>query len=198
MSSHIYIVCNFAAYVLSYPRMANSLGLLAAWAAHHWKRSLAIMVVVLVALGLAASAGGGSFSDDFRTPGTESQSAMDVLDEHFPAASGDTANVVFAVDSGTLREPERRAAIERTVEEIRAQPHVTGAPSPFGKESGQLSQNGRIAYVPVQYDGTASALGAASSGSRGGFELGDNDGLEDSRTARSWTRPSRPPPRSAS
>src|SRR5687768_1400994 len=171
--------CTVCAFLV---RMANHLGLLAAWAANHWKRSLAIVAVVLVALGLAASAGGGSFSDDFRTPGTESQSAMDVLDERFPAASGDTANVVFAVDSGTLREPERRAAIERTVEEIRAQPHVTGAPSPFGKESGQLSQNGRIAYVPVQYDGTASALGAAP-GDRleEASKLGDSDGLEVSR-----------------
>ncbi len=162
--------------------MANYLGLLAARAANHWKRSLAIVTVVLVALGFAASAGGGSFSDDFRTPGTESQSAMDVLDERFPAASGDTANVVFAVDSGTLREPERRAAIERTVEEIRAQPHVTSAPSPFGEKSGQLSENARIAYVPVQYDGTAAALGAAP-GDRleEASKLGDGAGLEVSR-----------------
>ena len=139
--------------------MAHLLGNLAAWAAEHWKRSLAIVAVVLVALGVAAGAGGGSFVDDFRTPGTESQSAMDVLDDRFPAAAGDTANVVFAVDSGTLREPERRAAIERTVEEIRAEPHVTGAPGPFEPRSGQLSENGRIAYVPVQYDDTAPALG---------------------------------------
>ena len=84
---------------------------------------------------------------------------MDVLDHRFPAASGDTANVVFAVESGTLREPERRAAIERTVKAISTQPHVTGAPEPFAKGSGQLSADGRIAFVPVQYDDTASALG---------------------------------------
>ncbi len=139
--------------------MAHLLGTLAASAAQHWKRSLAIVAVTLVALGLAASAAGGSFVDDFRTPGTESQSAIDLLDQRFPAASGDTANVVFAVESGTLREPERRAAIERTIEEIGAQPHVTGAPSPFAKDSGRLSADARIAYVPVQYDDTASALG---------------------------------------
>ena len=97
--------------------MAHLLGTLAARAAGHWKRSLAIVAVVLVALGVAAGAGGGSFVDDFKTPGTESQSAIDLLNQRFPAASGDTANVVFAVDSGTLREPERRAAIERTVAE---------------------------------------------------------------------------------
>src|SRR5215207_6475518 len=162
--------------------MAHLLGTVAAWAAQHWKRSLAIVAVVLVALGLAAGAGGGSFVDDFRTPGTESQSAIDVLDERFPAASGDTANVVFAVESGTLREPERRAAIERTVEEIGSQPHVTGAPSPFERRSGRLSEHARIAYVPVQYDDTASALGGEP-GERleQASELGERAGLEVSR-----------------
>ena len=162
--------------------MANYLGTLAAWAAEHWKRSLAIVVVALVALGLAAGASGGSFVDDFKTPGTESQTAIDLLDERFPAASGDTANVVFAVESGTLREPQRRAAIERTIEEIGAQPHVTGAPSPFAKDSGQLSEDMRIAYVPVQYDDTASALGKEP-GQRleQASELGDRAGLEVSR-----------------
>ena len=168
--------------------MAPLLGSLAAWAAAHWKRSLAIVTVVLVVLGVGAGAGGGSFVDDFRTPGTESQSAIDLLDERFPAAAGDTANVVFAVESGTLREPERRAAIERTVEEIAAQPHVTGAPSPFAKDSGQLSEDARIAYVPVQYDDTASALGqepgerlkqASELGKRAGLEVSRNGAIVD-------------------
>jgi RND superfamily putative drug exporter len=168
--------------------MAHLLGTVAAWAAGHWKRSLAIVAVVLVALGLAAGVGGGSFVDDFRTPGTESQTAMDVLDQRFPTAAGDTANVVFAVESGTLREPERKAAIERTVEEIAAQPHVTGAPSPFGRDSGQLSADGRIAYVPVQYDNTASALGsepgerleqASAVGERAGLEVSRNGAIVD-------------------
>jgi putative drug exporter of the RND superfamily len=162
--------------------MAHYLGNVAAWAAQHWKRSLAIVAVVLVAVGLAASVGGGAFVDDFKTPGTESQSAIDVLDKRFPAASGDTANVVFAVDSGTLREPARRAAIERTIKEIGAQPHVTAAPSPFAKNSGQLSEDARIAYVPVQYDGTAPALGKEP-GQRlkQASKIGDQAGLEVSR-----------------
>jgi putative drug exporter of the RND superfamily len=162
--------------------MAYLLGNLATRAAKHWKRSLAIVAVVLVALGLAAGAGGGSFVDDFRTPGTESQAAIDLLDERFPAESGDTANVVFAAESGTLREPERRAAIERTVEEIGTQPHVTGAPSPFARDSGQLSEDGRIAYVPVQYDDTAPALGQEPGDRLARVsEIGERTGLEVSR-----------------
>ena len=155
---------------------------MAAWAAEHWKRSLAIVAAVLVAFAVAAGAGGGSFVDDFRTPGTESQAALDVLDKRFATEAGDTANVVFAVDSGTLSDPERRAAIERTVEEVRAQPHVTAAPSPFERNSGRLSENGRIAFVPVQYDDTAPTLGAEP-GKRleEAAEIGEQAGLEVSR-----------------
>src|SRR5919109_1523911 len=162
--------------------MAHLLGTVAARAAQHWKRSLAIVALALVALGIAAGTAGGSFVDDFRTPGTESQTATDVLQKRFPAAAGDTANVVFAVDSGTLRTPAREAAIERTIKAIRTQPHVTAAPDPFGKGSGRLSENGRIAYVPVQYDGTASALGKEP-GQRleQASELGERAGLEVSR-----------------
>src|SRR5919106_2698898 len=162
--------------------MAHFLGTVAALAAEHWKRSVAIVVAVLVAFGIAASAGGGSFVDDFRTPGTESQTAIDVLQKRFPAAGGDTANVVFAVESGTLGEPERRAAIERTVDEIRAQPHVTGAPSPFERGRGQVSEDGRIAYVPVQYDDTAPSLGSKP-GERleQASEPADSAGIEVSR-----------------
>ena len=121
-------------------------------------------------------------------PARNRRRAIDLLDERFPAASGDTANVVFAVESGTLREPERRAAIERTVEEIRAQPHVTGAPSPFAADSGQLSEDARIAYVPVQYDDTAAALGkepgerleqASEIGERAGLEVSRNGAIVD-------------------
>jgi putative drug exporter of the RND superfamily len=168
--------------------MAHLLGSLAAWAAQHWKRSLAIVAVVLVAIGVGAGAAGGSFVDDFKTPGTESQTAVDVLQKRFPAASGDTANVVFAVDSGTLRAPERKAAIERTIGEIRTQPHVTSARDPFANGSGQLSENARIAYVPVQYNDTAPALGkgpgqrleeASKLGERAGLEVSRNGAIVD-------------------
>src|SRR4051794_18725247 len=128
--------------------MAYFLGRLAAAAAAHWRRSLALVVAVLVALGVLATAAGGSFTDNFRTPGTESQAALDLLKDRFPAAAGDTANVVFAVDSGTLRSGERAAAIHATANAIAHQPHVTGVVDPLSKAgAGQLSRNGRIAYV---------------------------------------------------
>jgi putative drug exporter of the RND superfamily len=140
--------------------MAHLLGSLAAAAAGRWKRSLAIVVAVLVGIGVLAGAVGGEFSDDFTSPGTESQQAYDLLQDRFPAQSGDTATVVFSVEDGTLREGDRPAAIARTVEQIAGQPHVSGVRDPLARGArGQVSQNGRIAYATVQYDEPASNLG---------------------------------------
>jgi putative drug exporter of the RND superfamily len=137
--------------------MAHLLGRLAGAAAHHWKRSLAIVFVVLAAFaGLAAT--GTGFTDDFNTPGTESQRAYDLLSERFPAQSGDTATVVFSVQDGTLRDGDRPAAIAEAVREIAGQPHVTAAANPL-KTEGQVSRDGRIAFTTVQYDEPAIDLG---------------------------------------
>ena len=139
--------------------MALLLGRLAGAAAHHWKRSLVVVLVALAALGGLAATGSG-FSDDFNTPGTESQRAYDLLSERFPAQAGDTATVVFSVRDGTLRDGDRPAAIAEAVRTIAAQPHVTAAPDPLAVD-GQVSPDGRIAFTTVQYDQPAMDLGKA-------------------------------------
>ena len=159
--------------------MAHLLGNLAASAASHWKRSLAIVLAVLVTLGVLASVAGGSFTDDFSSPGTESQKAMDLLEQRFPAQSGDTATVVFSVESGTLRDGARPQAIAAALDEIRDQPHVTAAADPL-EAKGQVSRDGRIAFATVQYDEPAMDLGkqpgerlevAAAKAERDGIEV---------------------------
>ena len=96
--------------------MAHALGRLAAAAAGHWKRSLALVAVVLVVIGGAATAAGGSFVDSFSTPGTESQQAVDLLTQKFPTQSGDTATLVFAGE----RSLQGNAAIAETRQARRA------------------------------------------------------------------------------
>jgi RND superfamily putative drug exporter len=137
--------------------MALLLGRLAGAAAHHWKRSLLLVLVAVAGLGGLAAAGSG-FSDDFKTPGTESQQAYDLLADRFPAQAGDTATIVFSVQDGTLRDGERPEAIANAVAAIAGQPHVTAAADPFAAE-GQVSRDGRIAFTTVQYDQPAMDLG---------------------------------------
>src|SRR3954451_25134739 len=156
--------------------MAPLLGRLAAAAAGHWKRSLALVAAVLIGLAALAATVGGDFADDFGTPGSESQQALDLLTQRFPAQSGDTATLVFAVDGGTLRARGRAAAIARTAAVVRRQPHVTGVAAP------QLARDGRIGFLTVQYDRPAQDLQrepgrrlAAVSG------IGERAGIEVSR-----------------
>jgi RND superfamily putative drug exporter len=140
--------------------MASLLARLAASTAAHWKRSLLIVVAVLALLISVAQVAGGEFTDDFRTPGTESQQALDLLEARFPARSGDTADVVFSVDKGTLRESDRAAAIHKTVAAIEKQPDVSGVSDPLAADArGQVSKDGRIAFATVQYSKPANDLG---------------------------------------
>ncbi len=140
--------------------MSNFLGNIAASVSIHWKRSLVGIVVLLIALGAIGQAAGGTFSDDFKTPGTESQAALDLLQDRFPSQAGDTATVVFAVNGGTLADGDRPDAIKQVVSDIQGQPDVTSAVDPLSAAGkGQVSQDGRIAFVTVQYDKPASELG---------------------------------------
>jgi len=161
--------------------MAFFLGRLAGAAAHHWKRSLLLVLVALVALAGLASAGGG-FTDDFGTPGTESQQAYDLLSERFPAQAGDTATIVFSVQDGTLRDGDRPAAIADAVQEIAGQPHVTAAPDPLAGD-GQVSPDGRIAFTTVQYDQPAMDLGREPGEAlEAASEITERAGIETDRT----------------
>jgi RND superfamily putative drug exporter len=133
--------------------MSSLLSRIARAASTHWKRSLAISIGLLVALGALTAAAGGGFSDDLRTPGTDSQAAIDLLDARFPAQSGDSATVVFAVEDGTLRGGDNAAAVSRTVAEIERQPHVRSVAPP------EISADGRTAFATVRYDERAADLG---------------------------------------
>jgi RND superfamily putative drug exporter len=162
--------------------MATLLGRIGAAAAAHTRRAMALVALVLVLLGVGAATLGGAFTDDFSVPGTESQQATDLLQQRFPAASGDSATVVFAVQEGTLRDGERPQAVERAVAAIARQPHVSAAIGPLseqGQAAGQLSRDGRIGYVAVQYDRTADALGApAAERLEEASALAATDGIE--------------------
>src|SRR4051794_6736478 len=70
---------------------------------HRWRTFLA-WLLALVAIQVIASSVGVKEISSFRLPGTESQRAYDLLADHFPAAKGDTDQVVFHAREGTLRD----------------------------------------------------------------------------------------------
>ena len=67
--------------------MITLLDRIARYASTHWRRSLAIAAVLVAALGALAGTVGGQFTDEFSVPGADSQRALDLLEERFPAAA---------------------------------------------------------------------------------------------------------------
>jgi putative drug exporter of the RND superfamily len=123
---------------------------LAAWCHDRRRTVLGLWVAAFLVIGALWGAAAGDYIDNFRLPGTESQRAYDLLKEKFPEQSGDTANVVFAVDDGRVLDPSHRPAIERVVGEIEKSPAVLGVGDPFARGA-PVSQDGRITFAQIQF-----------------------------------------------
>ncbi|XRQ09255.1 MMPL family transporter [Actinomadura welshii] len=134
-------------------RLVRSIG--AASARRPWTVIGAWLVAAAVVMGLAGTAG-GSFADDFAAPGSQSEKAMELLDERFPEASGGSARAVFAAPRGQRLE-RYRPAVEAAVARIAAVEHVTAAADPF--TAGTVSRDGRIGFVDITFDRADTELG---------------------------------------
>jgi putative drug exporter of the RND superfamily len=79
--------------------------------------------VTLIGVGVLSQAVKKDTNDAFNVPGTESQRALDLLDEKFPGSGGATARIVFAAPPGqTLAEERYKTVVEPTVERAQQVP----------------------------------------------------------------------------
>src|SRR5215216_1886165 len=125
------------------------------------RRVLAFWLAALAAMIALAASFGGSTSDRFTIPGTESQEAIDLLEARFPAQSGSDARVVFAAaEGGTLIDAANRAAILATIDEIARGAEVLGVTDPYA--AGTMSPDGTIAFADVHYGGQPSEVSEAA------------------------------------
>jgi RND superfamily putative drug exporter len=109
-----------------------------------WLAILGAVVTLLLTLG-------SSFDDAFTIPGSESQDALDQLNEASPGAAGVGAQIVFvAPDGSTVAAPQYAAAIEEVVAAAERAPQVGGVVSPF--DSSAIAPDGGAALATVQYD----------------------------------------------
>src|SRR5215212_9369549 len=116
---------------------------------HRW-RTFGAWLLALVAVQVLASAVGTKQISSFRLPGTESQRAYDLLAEHFPAAKGDTDQVVFRARTGTLADPATKARIQAALRDVGDQGSVASVATPF-QPGGRLTKDRRIGVATVTY-----------------------------------------------
>src|SRR5918992_4871899 len=89
-----------------------------------------VFMVVFAALSFAV---GDEFSDRFTLPGADSQKAYDLLEERFPAQSGDTGRIVFQAKTGAISDPAVQAEIQALLDTVRGLPHVASVESPIDR-----------------------------------------------------------------
>ena len=100
----------------------------AASARRPWSTVVAWVVVAAAVIALAGTAG-GTLLDDMVAPGSQSEHAMDLLDDRFPKAAGGSAMAVFAAGEGD-RLARHRPAIEAALARIAKVEHAM-PPRPF-------------------------------------------------------------------
>src|SRR6478735_5677694 len=114
---------------------------LARWARyaskHHWRVLGGWLVALILIIGLVSTAG-GTFVDSFKIPGAESQRALDLLTDRFPAQAGDSARIVVKADAG-VNDPATRTRIDQLVADVSQLPEVVGVTSPYD-DPGAISQ----------------------------------------------------------
>jgi putative drug exporter of the RND superfamily len=129
----------------------------AASARRPWPTLIAWAVAAAILIALAGTVG-GTLLDDMAAPGSQSERAMDLLDERFPRAAGGSAMAVFAAGEGD-RLASHRPAIEAALARIAKVEHVVAVADPF--EAGTVSPDGRIGFAELSFDLPAADLGPA-------------------------------------
>jgi putative drug exporter of the RND superfamily len=118
---------------------------------HHYP-TIAVWLVLAVVLVIAGQASGDKTNDNLTLPGTGSTIATELLEDNLPQQAYGSNPLAFEVKSGTLTEPKRAAAIEESIDRLRAMHEVNSAISPLSKEgiaAGLLSKDEKVAYTPV-------------------------------------------------
>ena len=130
-------------------------GIAMASARQPW-RTIATWVLVMGTTFFLAAVGGGTFTDDFAAPGSQSARALEQLEENFPEAAKGKALVVFAVKDGTTL-PGHRDSVEAVLADVTEVAHVESVADPF--PAGTISADGRIGYAELTLDAPERELG---------------------------------------
>jgi RND superfamily putative drug exporter len=137
--------------------MLSRLGRFGRWCARHPWPVMALWVIVLAGVTFGHGALGGTYNDNFSLPSSPSQAGAALLAEHEPQAGGLSGQLLFGVRSGSLA--SQRRAIESSVANVRALPHVLSAGDPLSP--GTTAAGGRTAYGVVNFGENPATLGSS-------------------------------------
>ena len=121
------------------------------FAARNPWRVIGCWVLVALSALLLNAAVGGKVTNSVQVPGTESQSAADLLNSRFPSRGESSGLVVFADHDGDLTDPGDRTAIVATLAALQRDPAVASVSDPFDPTERTISADGLTAFATVRY-----------------------------------------------
>ncbi len=126
--------------------------LLSHWTSSHPVVVFLIWIIAILGVQVAAASAGTDFRNSFALPGTDSQSAVDLLHAQFPEASGDADTIVMSTDGAASTDPAVQQRAQGLFDSVAALDSVAAVRSPYGPMGAtQVSKDGTVAYATVQY-----------------------------------------------
>jgi RND superfamily putative drug exporter len=131
--------------------MSSFLYRLGHWAFRRRWLVLGVWIALLIGVGGLSQAVKTDTNDAFNVPGTESQRALDLLDEKFPGSGGATARVVFAAPAGhTLDEEQYADVVDPTIAAAQKVPQAVTTGEQFG-ESFTMSKDKTVGFADLHF-----------------------------------------------
>jgi putative drug exporter of the RND superfamily len=125
---------------------------LARWCFRHRRLVFAGWILALALFTFVSQAIGISYSTNYTLPNSPSTRALAILQHDFPAASGDTDQIVIEAKTGSVTSAPVRSKVEAMLANVRKIPGVTSVVSPYSPYgAGQVSRDGKIAFANVNF-----------------------------------------------
>lgn len=129
---------------------------LARWCLGHRLVVILLWTAAFLGIAVAGSVVGSGYSDTYDLPGTESGHAVELLDEAFPQASGESDTIVWKADGDSVRAEDVRQRMDGALASVRELPGVASVVSPYTDQGAeQISPDGRTAYAQLVFEGRA-------------------------------------------
>ncbi|MCW2527192.1 MAG: hypothetical protein JWM76_2052 [Pseudonocardiales bacterium] len=133
---------------------------LAHWCFTHRRRVVAMWLLGVIAVLGVGQMSGTRFNSNFNLPHTDSQAAVSLLTKNFPAASGESDQVVIQTTPDiTVRTPPVRDSVTAALARVARVSGVQAVSSPYdARGAAQISADGTVAFATVTWSKKAASV----------------------------------------
>src|SRR3954454_13949221 len=130
--------------------MTGPLYRLGGFVARHALWVFLVWILFTVGLLLGANGTGSPTADDTDIPGSDATTATDLLAEKLPLQENGTVPIVLKVHSGTLTSGANKTAVQKTVDQFKANQYVKKVVSPLSKDGkNQLAEHDTVGIISL-------------------------------------------------